>query len=143
MITEIYRITIGENSLEVHDLPSTIWLDNINSTEKFAFKLRLDDGFAIEIEPLSKSNYTICSAEDLENLLKKLGIKSAALLRLEIRDTKKWGRKPLFIGGINSVCFQFLIKELGDGKGRIIVLYNTSGSHEIESIYLHGVWTLL
>jgi hypothetical protein len=80
---------------------------------------------------------SICSEHDLQKLIQKLGLKDIdiAVLRLKIIDTKKWGKKPIYIEGADNVCFDFYQLD----KNHFII-YNTSGTKAIEYLYIHGIW---
>lgn len=80
---------------------------------------------------------SICSEHDLQKLIQKLSLKDIdiAVLRLKIIDTKKWGKKPIYIEGADSVCFSFYQLD----KNHFII-YNTSGTKAIEYLYIHGIW---
>jgi hypothetical protein len=80
---------------------------------------------------------SICSEQDLHNLIQELGMKNIdiSILRLKIIETKKWSKKPIYIEGADSVCFccyQF--------DKNHFVIYNTSGTKAIEYLYIHGIW---
>ena len=66
--------------------------------------------------------------------------KDLETFRIKLAETKKWGIKPLFIDGQNSICFSCFQMETEDFK--YLMFYNTSGSKFVESIYFHGLWKL-
>jgi len=140
MIKEINTIRINDKSSNKLTVPFSIWLESLNDVKQTSFKLIFEDSENVVLDLFSKSILTICNVEELEKFMSSYGISSHHLLRIEFRETNKWGLKPLFINGTNNICFQIFIKDLGSQK--VIILYNTSGSHEIESIYLHGIWLI-
>lgn len=82
---------------------------------------------------------SICSEDDLQNLTQKLNIKNVniSILRLKIIETKKWGKKPIYIEGADGVCFSCYPFD----KNHFII-YNTSGTKAIEYLYIHGIWKI-
>jgi hypothetical protein len=80
---------------------------------------------------------SICSEQDLRNLIQKLNVNiiDVAILGLKIIETKKWGKKPIYIEGADSVCFSCYQFD----KNHFII-YNTSGTKAIEYLYIHGIW---
>ena len=89
--------------------------------------------------PLFINNFckSICSEEDLQNMKHKLLIDDIdiSILRLKIIETKKWGKKPIYIEGADSTCFScYRFNE------NYFIIYNTSGSKAIEYLYIHGIW---
>lgn len=61
-------------------------------------------------------------------------------LRIEIRETKKYGLKPILLNGINGKIFYCqLIKS---NENSIFMIFNIDGTRGIESVYVHGVWKI-
>jgi hypothetical protein len=123
--------------IEEYSLPASIWLDSLNEDKQKEIKIKLDN---YEVFELFSNSFTICNLQELNEFMSINNISNYESLRLEIRKTKKWGAKPLFKDGINNVCFQISVEIFGDKK--LFILYNTNGSHEVESIYIHGIWEI-
>jgi len=121
-------------------LPGTIWLDEIGGSISGIISFNYSENKAVVCNILNNSTITICTEQELWDLLNKYSITSYDALRIEVRDTNKWGRKPLFVNGTNGVCFSaYIYNEQGNN---FLLLYATSGTRGLESIYLHGIWKL-
>jgi ABC-type bacteriocin/lantibiotic exporter with double-glycine peptidase domain len=134
---EIKTIKINDEGWKEIDLPSLIWL-NGNENQ---WIVQVDcNGERIEIS--KESGVTICSENDYDQLMRMLGQedKNNDPFRIEIRETKKWGKKPLFKNGNNNVCFQVLVKNIEDEI--LVAFFNFHGTKSIESIYIHGIWLI-
>jgi hypothetical protein len=134
-IKEYNKIQIGS---DIFDIPNDIWInDSLNSLE---IKI-IDDideiyfSFKEEIE-----KFKVCNVNDWNNFLNLLNIDitDCDLFRVFIKETTKWGLKPMFVNGINSICFEIIIVKMNNFV--YFLLFSKSGSKEIESIYFHGIW---
>ncbi len=92
--------------------------------------------------PLFENKFceSICSEKDLQNLMKNLYIEDIdiSILRLKIIETKKWGKKPIYIEGADSICFSCYKFDTN-----YFIIYNTSGTKAIENLYIHGIWEVM
>jgi hypothetical protein len=140
VMIEIKEISVGRNSLESISLPTTIWLEIFDGKIQTSFDLNLGIYGCVNFNTKNPT-YSICNIEDLNEFFKKYHDNlNLDLLRLEIKNTKRWGLKPLFINGVNNVCFQIFIDQIKNYK--LLVLFNCNGAHEIESLYIHGIWLI-
>jgi hypothetical protein len=137
-INEIRKIFVKDKSLyllEEH-LVDVSELDRIDGFVKICF-----DSKEIKLPLYSSScSKEIYSEKDLQNLLMNLGLNDIdiVLLRLKIINTKKWGRKPVYIQGADSIyfsCYHAIID-----NENYFIFYNTSGTKAIEYLYIHGIW---
>lgn len=95
-----------------------------------------------EINYLTDNNsINICSESDLIRFFDYLSIEvSFDTFEIEIRDSDKWKKKPLFKEGNNSICFSigcFIIS-----KNIYLLFYNKKGARYLEALYLHGMWKI-
>ena len=63
-----------------------------------------------------------------------------SLFRLKMIETSKWGKKPIYTEGADSICFNYYVVSLENVK--YFILYNFSGTKNIEFLYIHGIWKI-
>ena len=138
-IREIKDIVINEESfyLSKNHLVDVYGLD-----DNFLKIFLIEDKIMMNFQFSDLFSYQICSEKELYDLLKNLGIEKIdiSIFRLKLIDTKKWGRKPIYSDGADSICFS-CYNIIIENKN-FIVFYNTSGTKAIEYIYIHGIWSL-
>jgi len=136
-IKEIKKISFNEKEEIQLKLPIFHWLSiKQNKFNQIFVKVNNDIIFFL----FDSSTKTICNKEGLNDLFKilNLDVNNLNVFRIYLRETKKWGVKPLFIDATNNICFKYQYKTFKN-KG-FLILYNTNGSRNIESIYIHGIW---
>jgi hypothetical protein len=138
-IKEIKKIIINEESfcLSKNHLVNVYGLND--KSVKIFFK---EEEIMLNFQFSGLSSIQICSEKELCDLLENLGIQKIdiSILRLKIIDTKKWGRKPVYSEGADSICF-CCYNVIIDNRN-FIIIYNTSGTKAIEYIYIHGIWSI-
>ena len=89
---------------------------------------------------MDKNLKQICNYSDLQELPYDINLPIFNLenLRLKIINTKKWGEKIIYNEGAKSLCFSCYY--LKNKKNIYIIFFNTNGTKEVESIYIHGIW---
>jgi hypothetical protein len=136
-ITEIKHIRInGEGRI----LPTNYWLNMENGLIEKSINLEIENlNFHINIRNEENVVY-ICNQSDLSILLEKLDMPYIDLkeIRLKVIHTKKWGEKLIYDKGAKSICFGCYY--FNHKNGYYMIFFNTDGTKEIESIYIHGVW---
>ncbi len=140
MLKELKGAMVETHTRETVYFPKDFWLDTEAIENPSQFTVVLDD--FITFKPLVRSsNVTeVSTEEELEQLLKTHGLTmdSLSMLRLEVRETRTMGRKPVFINGNNSKKFkcELVVKH----SSSYILLFGLIGTRSLESIYIHGVW---
>lgn len=114
----------------------------IEMSPKDFHKMTLIVNEDIKFYPLKNNKEEVCDENDLHKMLNLLNLNISYIdfLRIYIKNTKKWGAKPLFKEAANSTCFLYDY-EIIDDKG-ILLLFNVDGTRNIESVYFHGVWEI-
>jgi hypothetical protein len=140
MIRELNSVVYKGIENKTVPLPGIIWLDEIGGRLSGLISFNDTEHGFVSVDLLNNPALTICTEQELFNMLNTYSISNYDILRLEVRETNKWGRKPLFVNGTNGVCFSACT--LNVESDIFLVLYATSGTRGIESIYLHGIWKL-
>ena len=137
-INEIKKIVILGRKIE---LSQNHIVDVYGLKSKSVTLTLKEDNISLDI-PYIKGAVQVCSEDDLNRLLTDLEIFDVdiSLFRLKVIETKKWGKKPIYNEGADSICFCCHSKRIGDNM--FIIFYNTSGTKEVEYLYIHGVWKI-
>lgn len=120
---------------------TSVWLENIDDYKETCFSIP-DANAQIDFYPFKDEITTICNEEELNDFFNQLVINPELmpLFNIEIIETKKWGKKPLFKHGIKSICFEIVIKEMSNCY--YAIFFNKSGTKAIESVYVNGIWVI-
>jgi hypothetical protein len=132
-------LLIDNNQTKEVELPINHWLENDGTDLRIEFQ----HNEVVMFNPFEKEQRAeICTENDLREVFASVGLdlNYTSQFRLELKETKKWGVKPLFINGTNTICF--LIKQIITEKHVYFLLFNTDGTKAIESFYLHGLWAI-
>ena len=143
MIEEIKEfVYANSNENKKYSTQSSIWLENIDTCLETCFNVSINENTHVQFYPFKDELTKICNEDELYNLFRQLDINPdlISLFNIEIIDTKKWGRKPLFKQGIKSICFEVIIKKISNCY--YAFFFNKSGTKAIESIYVNGIWKI-
>ncbi|ASS49382.1 MAG: hypothetical protein A3D31_03330 [Candidatus Fluviicola riflensis] len=139
-IKEFVYTNTSEN--KTHSTQTSIWLENIDDYLETCYSVSTDLNTQVDFYPFKDDIIKICNEEELNHLFGRLGVnlELMPLFNIEIIETKKWGKKPLFRQGIKSICFEVVIKEISNYQ--YVMFFNKSGSKSIESVYVNGIWAI-
>jgi hypothetical protein len=143
MIKEILKFVYTNVSKHLTNYTQTsIWFEDIDDNLETCFSVSINENTRVDFYPFKDDLTKICNEEELNNIFNqlKINLEFIPLFNIEIIETKKWGKKPLFKQGIKSICFEVIIKEMSNCY--YVLFFNKSGTKATESIYVNGIWAI-